>query len=119
MASVFIQPNYIVIAKDLVLVIEVSFFEKNRCFFELPPQFCFTNAFYLSLRTFVFERGVNRRTDRRILQIFLPGFRIQSEILTDFRILQLQRNADSSIFWSRILDSACNINIFARISDSW
>ena len=63
-------------------------------------------------------RGVNRRTDRRILQIFLPGFRIQSEILTDFRILQLQRNADSSIFWSRILDSACNINIFARISDS-
>ena len=52
---------------------------------------------------------MNRRTDRRILQIFLPGFRIQSEILTDFRILQLQRNADSSIFWSRILDSACNI----------
>ena len=41
---------------------------------------------------------MNRRTDRRILQIFLPGFRIQSEILTDFRILQLQRNADLSIF---------------------
>ena len=55
MASVFIQPNYIVIAKDLVLVIEVLFFEKNRCFFELPPQFCFTNGFYLSLRTFAFE----------------------------------------------------------------
>ena len=54
---------------------------------------------------------MNRRTDRRILQIFLPGFRTQSEILTDFRILQLQRNADSSIFWSRILDSACNTNI--------
>ena len=30
-------------------------------------------------------RRVNRRTDRRILKIFLPGFRIQSEILTDFR----------------------------------
>ena len=28
---------------------------------------------------------MNRRTDRRILKIFLPGFRIQSEILTDFR----------------------------------
>ena len=55
MASVFIQPNYMVIAKDLVLVIEVLFFEKNRCFFELTPQFCFTNAFYLSLQTFAFE----------------------------------------------------------------
>ena len=64
------------------------------------------------------SRGVNRRTDRRILEIFLPGFRIQSEILTDFRILQLQRNADSSIFWARILDFACNTNIFAPISDS-
>ena len=42
---------------------------------------------------------MNRRTDRRILKIFLPGFWIQSEILTDFRILQLQRIADSSIFW--------------------
>ena len=77
-------------------------------------------AFFEVVDVFIegFKRGVNRRTDRRILQIFLPGFRIQSEILTDFRILQLQRNADSSIFWSRILDSACNINIFARISDS-
>ena len=27
-----------------------------------------------------------------------PGFRIQREILMDFRILQLQRIADSSIF---------------------
>ena len=61
---------------------------------------------------------MNRRTDRRILEIFLHGFRIQSEILTDFRILQLQRNADSSIFWARILDFACNTNIFAPISDS-
>ena len=64
------------------------------------------------------ERGVNRRTDRRILKIFLPGFRIQSEMLTDFWILQLQWNAASSIFWARILDFACNTNIFARISDS-
>ena len=43
-------------------------------------------------------REVNRRTDRRILKIFLPGFRSKSEILTDYRILQLQRIADSSIF---------------------
>ena len=46
---------------------------------------------------------MNRRTDRRILKIFLPGFRIQSEISTDFPILQLQRIADSSTFWARIL----------------
>ena len=39
---------------------------------------------------------MNRRTDRRILEIFLSGFRIQSEILTDFRIVQLQRIADLS-----------------------
>ena len=56
--------------------------------------------------------------DRRILKIFLTGFRIQSEILTDFRILQLQRIVDSSIFWARILDFACNSNIFAWISGS-
>ena len=43
--------------------------------------------------------------------MFLPGFRIQSEILTDFRILQLQRMEDSSIFWARILDFANNSNI--------
>ena len=47
------------------------------------------------------RRRVSRRTDRRIL----PGFRIQSEILTDFRILQLQRIADSSSFGARISDS--------------
>jgi len=35
----------------------------------------------------IIMRRVNRRTDRRILKIFFPGFRIQSEILTDFRIL--------------------------------
>ena len=56
-------------------------------------------------------REVNRRTDRRILEIFLPRFRSQREILTDFRILQLQRIADSSVFWariSRILDFVCH-----------
>ena len=62
--------------------------------------------------------GVNRRTDRRILKIFLSGFRIQSEIFTDFRILQFQRIADSSIFWARILDFPCIENFFAWISDS-
>ena len=64
------------------------------------------------------EAGRNKRMDRPILKIFLPGFRIQSEILTDFRILQLQRMEDSSIFWARILDFANNSNIFAWISDS-
>ena len=39
--------------------------------------------------------------DRRILKIFLLGFQIQSEILTDFRILQLQWTVDSSIFGPR------------------
>ena len=63
-------------------------------------------------------REVNRQMDRRILKIFLPGFRIQSEILTDFRILQLQWIANSSIFWAQILDFACNKSIFPRISDS-
>ena len=48
-----------------------------------------------------FSRGVNRQTDRWILKIILPGFWIQSKILTDFRILQLQRIVDSSIFGPR------------------
>ena len=34
------------------------------------------------------------------------------------RILQLQRIADSSFFWARILDFVCNKSIFAWISDS-
>ena len=38
---------------------------------------------------------------------FLRRFRIQSEILTDFQILVLQRIADSSIFWAWILDFVC------------
>ena len=63
-------------------------------------------------------REVNRQMDRRILKIFLPGFWIQSQILTDFRILQLQWIANSSIFWAQILDFACNKSIFAWISDS-
>ena len=54
---------------------------------------------------------MSKRTDRRILKIFLPGFRIQGEISTNFPILQLQRIADSSTFWARILDFACNKNI--------
>ena len=58
---------------------------------------------------------MNRRTDRRILKMFLPRFRIQSEILTDFQILQLQRIADSSIFGARILDFACNKIYCCRI----
>ena len=58
-------------------------------------------------------RGANRRMDRQILKIFLPGFRIQSEILMDFRILQLQEFIH---FWAQILDFACNKSIFA--SDS-
>ena len=53
-------------------------------------------------------REVNRRTYRRILKIFLPGFGNQTEILTDFLILQLQSIADSSVFWARILDFACH-----------
>ena len=42
------------------------------------------------------------------LKIFLSGFWIQSEILTDFWILQLQQIADSSTFWAWILDFTCN-----------
>ena len=53
-------------------------------------------------------REVNRGTDRRILKIFLYGFRNQREILTDFLILQLQRIADSSVVWARIFDFACH-----------
>ena len=65
-----------------------------------------------------FLREVNRPTDLWILKIFLPGFRIQSKILTDFQIQQLQQITDSSSFWARILDFAYNEDIFARISDS-
>ena len=67
-----------------------------------------------SLSLFV---GVNRPMDRQILKIFLPRFWIQSKILTDFQIQQLQQIAGSSIFWARILYFAYNEDIFARISD--
>ena len=53
------------------------------------------------------RRGVNRLTDQRILTVFSPGFRIQSKILTDLRILQLQRFAVFIDFWARSLDFAC------------
>ena len=33
-------------------------------------------------------------------------------------MLQLQWSVDSSFFWARILDFACNKSIFARILDS-
>ena len=54
------------------------------------------------------QRGVNRVTDQRILTVFSPGFRIQSKILTDFRILQLQRCPVFIEFWARSLDFACD-----------
>ena len=40
----------------------------------------------------------------------LPRFQIQSEIITDLQILQLQRIADSSFFGARIMEFACNRN---------
>ena len=52
-------------------------------------------------------REVNRRTDRRILKIVLPGLRNQREIVTDFLILQLQRIANSSVFWAWISFRLC------------
>ena len=67
------------------------------------------SMFYrVEIKMMMMMMGVNGRTDRLILKIFLPGFWIQSEILTDFRILQFQRIADSSIPYARILDLACN-----------
>ena len=49
-----------------------------------------------------------KRIGGNFLKIFLSGFWIQSEILTDFWILQLQQIADSSTFWAWILDFTCN-----------
>ena len=63
-------------------------------------------------------REVNWPTDLKILKIFLTGFQIQSKVLTDFQIQQLQQIVDSSSFWARILDFACNKSIFVQISDS-
>ena len=45
------------------------------------------------------KRGVNRPTERRVLKVFLLKFRIQSKLLTDLEILQLQWITDSSIFF--------------------
>ena len=63
------------------------------------------------------KRGVNRLTDQRILAVFSPGFRIQSKILTDLRILQLQRFAVLIDFWARSLDFACDKVRIVDLSD--
>ena len=47
-------------------------------------QHTLSAVLHIVLRSF--QEWVNRRTDRRISKIFLPGFRIQSEFLTYFRI---------------------------------
>ena len=63
------------------------------------------------------KRGVNRLTDQRILTVFSPGFRIQSKLLTDLRILQLQRFAVFFDFWARSLDFACDKVRIVDLSD--
>ena len=60
---------------------------------------------------------MNRLTDQRILTVFSPGFRIQSKILTDLRILQLQRFAVFIDFWARSLDFACDKVRIVDLSD--
>ena len=60
---------------------------------------------------------MNRLTDQRILTVFLPGFWIQSKILTDLRILQLQRFAVFINFWARSLDFACDKVRIVDLSD--
>ena len=60
---------------------------------------------------------MNRLTDQRILTVFSPGFRIQSNILTDLRILQLQRFAVFIDFWARSLDFACDKVRIVDLSD--
>ena len=60
---------------------------------------------------------MNRLTDQRILTVFSPGFRIQSKILTDLRILQLQRFAVFIDFWARSLDFACDKVRILDLSD--
>ena len=58
--------------------------------------------------------GVNRFSDRRNSQKKLFGFRIWRIFYTDLRILLIQRIADLSNIWARIVDLACN---FVRILD--
>ena len=60
---------------------------------------------------------MNRLTDQRILTVFSPGFRIQSKILTDLRILQLQWFAVFIDFWARSLDFACDKVRIVDLSD--
>ena len=60
---------------------------------------------------------MNRLTDQRILTVFSPGFRIQSKILTDLRILQLQRFAVFIDFWARSLDFPCDKVRIVDLSD--
>ena len=60
---------------------------------------------------------MNRLTDQRILTVFSFGFRIQSKILTDLRILQLQRFAVFIDFWARSLDFACDKVRIVDLSD--
>ena len=55
--------------------------------------------------------------DQRILTVFSPGFRIQSKILTDLRILQLQRFPVFIEFWARSLDCACDKVRIVDLSD--
>ena len=57
---------------------------------------------------------MNGPTGQWILKIILPGLRIQSEILTDLRILNLQRFAISSIFWGPDF-----FNLLVRKFGSW
>ena len=52
---------------------------------------------------------MNGPTGQWILKIILPGLRIQSEILTDLRILNLQRFVVSSIFGSGFFEFAREI----------
>ena len=70
-----------------------------------------------SLTTARCKRGVNRVTDQRILTVFSPGFRIQRKILTDLRILQLQRFPVFIEFWARSLDFACDKIRIVDLSD--
>ena len=77
----------------------------------------YANVFQLS-RVRQEKRGVNRLTDQRILTVFSPGFRIQSKILTDLRILQLQRFVVFIDFWARSLDFACDKVRIVDLSDS-
>ena len=60
---------------------------------------------------------MNRLTDQRILTVFSPGFRIQSKILTDLWILQLQRFAVFIDFWARSLKFACDKVRIVDLSD--